>query len=157
MKALFPTFLAWFRTRSPRERWMLGLLGAALLLFFGWLSARPLWDWRADAADRRTAAARDLAEVRLAMAATEGGEISGATTPADQIEAAAMRLAAPLGFEPALEAVVGGVAFTTESVTSAVLFDWLSGLGGERIEARSLIVTENVDATLKAEGLLAGV
>lgn len=147
---------SWIMGRSPRERLMLGLLAVAVVLFVGWLTVRPLWAWRAETAEARVDAARDLVEVKRAVAAQQQTPPAASRMPADQVEAAATRTAEAAGFQPVLEVGSDGVAFTADSVTSGVLFGWLSQLAGEGVQAVELTVTENADATLNAQGVVAG-
>lgn len=152
MKAMLSAWRRWFMGRTPRERLMLTVLAAACGLFVGWLGARAVWDWRGDAAERRVEAVRALSEVNRAVQTSRSG---GGAPAGLQVEATAVREASAAGFEPVFEATGEGLAFAAEEATTAALFGWLARLSAEGVQVRTLTVTENADATLSVQGVLA--
>lgn len=155
MKALIDTARGWWSGRSLREQRLLLVMGALLggiVLWFGVIT--PTLDWRADATERRAEAEADLNLIRAGAARIAGGASSMA---ADQVQAAARRAADAGGVNAVFNPLDDGVGFSVNGATTATLFGWLAALDAEHgIEARTLTVSENADATLNAEGLLVG-
>lgn len=139
----------WLEGRTPREQVMLAVLAglaAGVLLWLG--VARPVADWKADAAGRRAQAASELALIRRAAGPGAAGPGAAVGDPAailrDSAEAAG------------LQATVSGDGFTVSAAPSRVLFGWLATLKtAHGLEAAELIVSKNADATLEAKGRLA--
>jgi general secretion pathway protein M len=49
----------------------------------------------------------------------------------------------------------GGLGFSLTNVSSAAAFGWLAALHDRKVEATTLNVVENADATISVEGALA--
>lgn len=155
MSAFFDSARGWLDGRSLREQRLLMLMGglfAAVLLWFGVIT--PTLAWRADAAERRAEAEADLALIEAGTARIKGGASS---MGADQVQAAARRVADAGGVNAVFNPLDDGVGFSINGASTATLFGWLAALKSEHgIDARVLTVSENADATLNAEGLLVG-
>ena len=155
MKTLFAKAQAWFDGRTVREQRMLALMLAVLVLCGAWLLIiQPLWSWKADAADRRARAQTDLAYV---TAQTSGApEITTATASGPAIEPLALQTAEAAGLTITTGMDESGAfGFRAANVSSAALFGWLAALKtGHGIDAVSLDIIENADATVTAEGAL---
>lgn len=155
MSDFFDSARDWLDGRSLREQRLLMLMGglfAAVLLWFGVIT--PTLAWRTDAADRRAEAEADLALIEAGTARIKGGASS---MGADQVQAAARRVADAGGVNAVFNPLDDGVGFSINGASTATLFGWLAALKSEHgIDARVLTVSENADATLNAEGLLVG-
>ena len=155
MSGAFQTARAWWSGRSLREQRLLMVMGgllAAVILWFGVVT--PSLAWRAAAVERRSDAEADLALIEAGVARIAGGASS---MDATQVEAAARRAADAGGVNATFNPLDNGVGFSINGATTAVLFGWLGTLQAEHgVEARTLTVSENADATLNAEGLLVG-
>ena len=155
MSDAFESARAWWSGRSLREQRLLmvmsGLL-TAVILWFGVFT--PALAWRVAAAERRSDAEANLTLIETGAARIVGGASS---MDAGQVQAAARRAADAGGVNATLNPLNQGVGFSVNGATTAVLFGWLGALQAEHgIEARTLTVSENADATLNAEGLLVG-
>jgi general secretion pathway protein M len=145
--------LTWWQGRSPRERVMLGVMGALLAAVIAWyLVIAPALDWRADAAQRRTEAEVRLTRIEAAASRLTPTGAGDAATVQTQAQAAADAA----GLAASFSAGERGVDFTVASAPTAVLFGWIAAIKAQHgLEPVSLAVTENADATLTAQGTLA--
>lgn len=146
--------LTWWQGRSPRERVMLGVMGALIGAVLVWyLVVSPALAWHAAAAQRRAEA-----EIRLARIETAAARlVPGAPADAATIQARAQAAADAAGLAASFSAGERGVDFTVASAPTAVLFGWIAAIRAQHgLEPVSLAVTENADATLTAQGTLAG-
>lgn len=151
MIRLTSTALAWWEGRTLREQRMLAVMGLAVLAVLVWLAVvRPAWAWREAAARERLRAENGVILVqraaRQAPSANAGGDINAAVEAANT-EAGVTPV---LGMAPD-----GALGFSLSNVGTAAAFGWLSALHNKGVEARSLSVVENTDATLTVEGSLA--
>lgn len=146
---------AWWAGRSLREQRMLLFLGGLLTCVILWFAIIiPTLSWRTNAAERRAEATADLALIE-AGAARITGEAS--SMDATQLQAAARRAADSGGVNAVFNPLDDSLGFSVNGASTAVLFGWLAALHAEHgIQARTLTVSENADATLNAEGLLVG-
>lgn len=155
MSGLLDSARTWWSGRSLREQRLLMLMGAltaGIVLWFGVIT--PSLGWRTDAAERRAEAEADLALIEAGTTRI-AGETSSMS--ADQVQAAARRAADAGGVNVVFNPLEDSVGFSINGASTAVLFGWLATLHAEHgIEARTLTVSENADATLNAEGLLVG-
>ena len=152
MNRLASTALAWWEARTRREQRMLAVMGLAVLAVLVWLAVvRPAWAWREAAARERLRAENGLILVqraaRQAPSADAGGGDINAAVEAANTEAGVTPV---LGMGPD-----GALGFSLSNVGTAAAFGWLSALHDKGVEARSLSVVENADATLTVEGSLA--
>lgn len=146
----------WWSGRTLRERRMLMVMAALLLATVVWLGVvRPVLAWRSAAADRATAAAVTLAEVRAA-AASLGPPRAPAQPPAEGLDPLIRRTAEAAGLEVVTAMNPSGQpGFQLSRVRSGPLFGWLAALEADhRLTVCSLGVVENADATLNVEGSL---
>lgn len=154
MSGLMTGVRDWLDGRSVRERRMLAGMGVAIALFLGWFGlVAPLLAFREDAA-------RDLARAQadhalLSALAGRGGGPGGRTAVEVENVAAAAASAAGLTatFTPGED---GAVRFAVSGAGTGPLFAWLAELERAGLVVRELGVTENADATLRAEGVLRG-
>ena len=147
----------WWEGRSPRERVLLGVLGALVVALLFWLTIiRPI------------DAARIAADARLDVAAQDRGRIAAVAAALQ-----ASRRTAPPALSAALPATVGKAAeaagFTlsrldpqgSERVTIAIasarspaLFAWLGVLERQGILVDRLTLRPGSDGTVAVEGVL---
>ncbi|MES2834711.1 MAG: type II secretion system protein GspM [Pseudomonadota bacterium] len=141
--------------RSLREQRLLMFMAGLLTCILLWFAIiTPTLNWRENAAERRAEAEADLLLIEAGAARIAGGASS---MGADQVLAAARRAADAGGVNAVFNPLNDGVGFSINGATTAALFGWLAALHAEQgIEARTLTVSENADATLNAEGLLVG-
>lgn len=154
MNARLEALNAWWAGRSLREQRLLMVMSGLLTAVLLWFAViAPTIAWRAGAAERRAESAADLALIEAGTARIAGGPsaMDGA-----RIEAIARRAADAGGVNVVFNPADGGLGFSANGATTAVLFGWFAVLQTQGIDARELTVSENADATLNAEGLLAG-
>ncbi|MFN3582701.1 type II secretion system protein GspM [Phenylobacterium sp.] len=124
--------IAWWTTRTPRERLLLGVMAGLLLVFGLWFGVhRPLAQARA-AAERRydralkEEAAIEIAAARIRTLRTAGGGASRKAPAAEAVNASAAAAGVTLSrVEPD---PVGGVQVAVGGVSPAQLFPWLAAL-----------------------------
>ena len=154
MNGMIAQTMAWWDGRSLREQRMLAVMGVLVFAVLAWLViVRPVWAWRADAADQRATAEADLSTIRRALgdAAPRSTGASGVDLQAVVAEVSAAGGVSPgMGMSPD-----GGLGFALTNVSTAAAFGWLAALDGRGVQATSLNVVENADATLSVEGALA--
>lgn len=154
MSGLFTSALGWLAGRSVREQRMLAGMGVAIVLFLGWFAVvAPLLAFR-------DGAARDLRRAQadhalLSALAGRSGATGGRTAPEVENVAAAAASAAGVTatFTPGED---GALRFAVSGAGTGPLFAWLAELERAGLVVRELGVTENADATLRAEGVLRG-
>jgi general secretion pathway protein M len=145
---------AWLAGRSVREQRMLAVMGAAIALFLIWFGlVAPLLAFREDAA-------RDLARAQAdhallsALSGRSGGPGGRTAVEVENVAAAAASAAGVTAtFTPGDD---GAVRFAVSGAGTGPLFAWLAELERAGLVVRELGVTENADATLRAEGVLRG-
>jgi len=143
--------------RTPRERWLLGVMFALAALVLAWfLVLRPLGDMLSAARERHGNAVAALAEARSqaeAIAALERRRPGDTAQPAETAVAAA---ASQAGFQlSALQAEgPGRVSLAIGAARPQALFGWIAALeeGGYVVERLS--ATSNPDRTLSTQILL---
>jgi general secretion pathway protein M len=155
MSGFMASARSWWAGRSLREQRLLLFLGGLLTCVILWFAViTPAINWRTNAAERRAEATADLALIEAGAARITGGASS---MDATQLQAAARRAADSGGVNAVFNPLDDSLGFSINGATTAVLFGWLAALHAEHgIEARTLTVSENADATLNAEGLLVG-
>lgn len=157
MIALFEPARRWWDGRTTREQRMLGGLGLFLGLLAIWfLILQPAWAWRAAAAERRLRAESEAVLVQAGLVRLSGSTFTGRPIPLTDLEAVARRSAETSGLTVQL-ATDGqdGVSFVAPSASTSALFGWLARLKAEHsVEAFSVSVAKNDDATLSARGSL---
>lgn len=152
---------AWWDGRTPRERTLLMVMGAALVAFLLWFGAyRPLHLAKAAAERRYDAALKDQAAVQSAAAQIrrlQAGASAPArkAPPADAVNASAATAGVTLtrvepGEAGAVEAAVGGVS-------SGKLFGWLAALQRDYgVTPRHLTVIKDDAGALAADATFGG-
>lgn len=134
-----------WQARTPRERFMLLAMAAAMALFAVWLLiVRPAADWAEDASRRRLEAETRLAAVREAPETPE--------RPAD-LEATLRTTAAAHGLEPVLAmSEEGGLGFRLTTGDGAAVLRWLTAVkAATGVEPKSLSILAD-DGPLMIEG-----
>jgi general secretion pathway protein M len=155
MKAMIKQARTWWTGRSPRERAMLSVMGgliAAVALWF--LVVSPTLTWRSEATERRAEATAQRARIEAGVARMQGSGPSMAVTDMEQV---ANQTATAASLNVAFAPEDGGLGFTVTQATTGALFGWLAQLQTEHgMTPRTLVVSENADATLSAQGVFAG-
>lgn len=158
MTAFMETARRWWWGRTGRERQMLTVMGALLLIVGVWLLVvRPAWAWKSEAAGRRDQARMALIQVERGVARlAPGARATGGAVPVDlEPVIVASATAAGVTISTGMDEG-GGLGFRAENVSSAGLFGWLAGLKASHgLGVTRLAVVENADATLSAEGAFA--
>ncbi|MDZ4364987.1 type II secretion system protein GspM [Brevundimonas sp.] len=156
MKAMIEQTRTWWTGRSPRERAMLSVMGgliAAVALWF--LVVSPTLTWRSEATERRAEASAQRARIEAGVARMQGS--SGTTMAVSDMEQVASQTATAASLNVAFAPEDGGLGFTVTQATTGALFGWLALLQAEHgMAPRTLVVSENADATLSAQGVFAG-
>lgn len=145
--------MIWWASKTPRERVLLGILGALLALVAGWLViVRPLSDMLDAARTRHGAAALALGQAKARASAPGGGAVA-ATGPVDSLAA---RTAAEAGF-PGARVASHGPGRATVSLDAArpqALFGWVAEMERRGLVVQRLRAVANADRTLSAEIIL---
>ena len=143
--------------RTPRERWLLGVMLALLAVVVIWfLVLRPLGDMLSAARERHGTAVAALAEARsqaAAIAALERGETG---RPAQPVETAVAAAASDAGFQlSTLQAEgPGRVSLAIGAARPQALFGWVGALEAQGYVVERLSASSNPDRTLSAQILL---
>lgn len=156
MNSILSNAAAWWDARTLREQRMVMIGGGLLLAVIVWLGVvRPLWTWREDAADDRALAEADQQRVAVALARLAPSD-APAAGPAPDLQAVVAEVGAQTGLTPVMGmAGDGNLGFSLSDISTAAAFGWLSALRDRGVDAVSLSVVENTDATLTVEGSLA--
>ncbi|HEX8571565.1 MAG TPA: type II secretion system protein GspM [Allosphingosinicella sp.] len=145
--------------RTPRERWLLGVMLALVVLVLAWLIIlRPLGDLLSAARERHGHAVAALAEARAqakAIAALEQDRPAAVQGPIDQAVAAA---ASEAGFQLSqLQAQgPGRVAIAIGAARPQALFGWVAALEAQGYIVERFTASSNPDRTLSAQIVLRG-
>ncbi|MBB3871392.1 type II secretion system protein GspM [Brevundimonas mediterranea] len=154
MNGLMSQAAAWWDGRTLREQRMLTVMGLAIAAVLVWLLiVRPAWTWRADAAE-----ARAVAEADLALVQTATGRMVRTDAASSDVDVAAVvaEVGSITGVTPVMGmSPDGGLGFSLTNVSSTAAFGWLAALHDRKVEATTLNVVENADATISVEGALA--
>ncbi|MDK2746285.1 MAG: type II secretion system protein M [Brevundimonas sp.] len=154
MNGLMSQAAAWWDGRTLREQRMLTVMGLAIAAVLVWLLiVRPAWAWRADAAE-----ARAVAEADLALVQTATGRMVRTDAASSDVDVAAVvaEVGSITGVTPVMGmSPDGGLGFSLTNVSSTAAFGWLAALHDRKVEATTLNVVENADATISVEGALA--
>lgn len=142
---------AWWEERTPRERRLLFVMAALLVLVAGWLLvARPLADALDGAKRRHAAAVTALAEAEAR--ADAAGRRAGvrASLPVDSLLS---RTAAEAGFAGARIAGRGPAraSIAIDAVRPPAFFAWVRAMESEGLAVESLRARANPDRTLAVE------
>jgi general secretion pathway protein M len=143
--------------RTPRERWLLGLMLALVAVVLVWLAIlRPLGDMLSAARQRHGEAVAALAEARSQAAAIADLERNRPAPFAGPIDAAVAAAASDAGFQlSGLQAEgAGRVSLAIGAAKPEALFGWIDGLEAQGYIVHSLTATANPDRTLSARIVL---
>jgi len=148
---------AMWLARTPRERWLLGIMFGLLALVLVWfLVIRPLGDLLSAARERHGKAVAALAEARAQAAAITMLERGGSAAIEGPIDRAVAAAAAEAGFQ--LSALQpegpGRVSLALGSARPQALFGWVEGLEGQGYVVERLNATSNPDRTLSVQIVL---
>lgn len=143
--------------RSPRERWLLGVMLALAALVLVWLAIlTPLSDMLSAARQRHGEAVEALAEARAQAAAITALERERPAPFAGPMDAAVAASAAEVGFQ--LSGVQpegqGRVSLAIGAAKPQALFGWIAGLEAQGYIVQSLTASSNPDRTLSARIVL---
>ena len=143
----------WWAGRTVRERWLLLVMLALIVLVIGWLGiVRPLGNAQTDARLRLETAATALAEAR-ARAAVGAEAPRPAATAQPPIDALLARTASDAGFA---NARIDAQSPTRASVVieagrPQAVFGWIGALEGQGITVEGLRARPNQDRTIQLE------
>ena len=154
MNGLMSQAAAWWDGRTLRERRMLVIMGLAVAVVLVWLLVlRPIWAWREAAGRDRAVAEADLDLIRR----VEGTESSaGESGGSVDLQAVVQQANTTAGVTPVMGmSSGGGLGFSLTNVSTGAAFGWLAALQDLKVEATSLSVVENADATISMEGEVA--
>jgi general secretion pathway protein M len=148
---------ALWRARTPRERWLLGVMFAVAALVLVWfLILRPLGDMLSAAKERHGLAVEALAEARSQAAAIAALERSRPARPGQPVETVVAAAAAEAGFQ--LSALqpdgAGRVSLALGAARPQALFGWVAGMEGQGLVVERLSASSNPDRTLSAQIVL---
>jgi general secretion pathway protein M len=150
-------FKALWLARTPRERWLLGVMLALVGLVIVWLVVlRPLSDMLSAARQRHGEAVAALAEARAQSAAIAALERNRPASFAGPIDTAVAAAASQAGFQ--LSGVQpegqGRVSLAIGAAKPQALFGWVARLEAQGYIVHSLTATSNPDRTLSARIVL---
>lgn len=143
--------------RTPRERWLLGIMLALVALVLAWLLIlRPLGDLLSAARQRHGDAIAALAEARAQAAAIGGLEKNRPAALTGPIDATVAAAASAAGFQ--LSALQpegpGRVSLAIGAAKPQALFGWIAQLEAQGFIVDRLTATGNPDRTLSAQIVL---
>jgi general secretion pathway protein M len=144
-------------TRTPRERWLLGIMLALVALVLAWLLIlRPLGDMLSAARQRHGEAVAALAEARAQAAAIGALEKNRPAAVAGPADAAVAAAASAAGFQ--LSALQpegpGRVSLAIGAAKPQALFGWIGQLEAQGFIVERLTASSNPDRTLSAQIVL---
>lgn len=140
--------------RTPRERWLLGVMIALVTLVLVWLLIlRPLSDMLSAARQRHGEAVAALAEARAQAAAIAALERSRPAPFEGPIDTALSAAASEAGFQ--LSGVQpegpGRVSIAIGAAKPQALFGWIAAIEAQGYIVQSLTASSNPDRTLSAQ------
>jgi general secretion pathway protein M len=143
--------------RTPRERWLLGVMLALVALVLVWLLVlRPLSDMLSAARQRHGEAVAALAEARAQADAIAALQRNRPAPFAGPIDAAVAAAASEAGFQ--LSGLQpegpGRVSLAIGAAKPPALFGWIGALEAQGYIVQSLTATSNPDRTLSARIVL---
>lgn len=143
--------LPWWRDRSRREQWLLGVMGALLAIVVLWLGVmRPLAAARAAAESRHAAAVTGLGEVKAMGAAIRQAEARG-TSGVPLVELAGRRVSeAGLTASGIESSGDGRVTVRIAAVRPPMMLRWIA-----EMEARDGVVVDHVSMTRNTDATVA--
>ena len=147
--------IAAWNARSPRERWLLGIMLALVGAVLVWLLIlRPLGDTLSDARERHGRAVEALAEARGQAAAITALQKANPPSVQGPLEAVVGQAASEAGFQLSRLAPEGEgrVGVSIGAARPQALFGWLAGLeAGRGLIVEQANISANADKTLSAQ------
>ncbi|WP_191554107.1 type II secretion system protein GspM [Brevundimonas aurantiaca] len=152
MNGLIAQAAAWWDGRTLRERRMLTVMGVAIAAVLAWLLiVRPPASWRDEAARTRATAEAELTAIERGTGSLVGDAKAGEV----DVSAAVAEVGPATGLTPQMGmSAEGGLGFSLTNVSTTAAFGWLAALHDRKVEATTLNVVENADATISLEGTL---
>jgi general secretion pathway protein M len=143
--------------RTPRERWLLGMMLALVALVLVWLLIlRPLGDMLSAARERHGEALAELAEARSQAAAIGRLEKDRPAALVGPIDSAVGAAATSAGFQ--LSSLQpegpGRVALAIGAARPQALFGWIGQLETQGFIVERMTASSNPDRTLSAQIVL---
>ncbi|HEX8483174.1 MAG TPA: type II secretion system protein GspM [Allosphingosinicella sp.] len=150
-------FKALWLARTPRERWLLGVMLVLVGLVLAWLLIlRPLGDSLSAAKQRHGEAVANLGEARAQAAAIGGLERNRPAALAGPLDVAITAAASEAGFQ--LSGLQpegpGRVSIAIGAARPPALFGWIGRLEGQGFVVERLTASSNPDRTLSAQIVL---
>lgn len=149
------TILLWWRGRSRREQWLLGVMTVLLALVLAWLLVvRPLGDALSDARKRHGEAVVALGEARTMAARIRAAQRQTGAAPTAPVDLLVSQSASEAGFTVArLDRQSSRQAtIVIEAVRPQAFFAWVAQLENERnLIVERLSATTNSDQTLAVQ------
>lgn len=140
----------WYGGRSPREKRLLGIMMAFLIIVIGWLGVlRPL-----DTGLAQARADQELAIIRLERVRSDALALeAGGTAATDSAQALVSRLADQAGFSPTRldPGAEGRVLTGLASAKPVALTRWLEALDAQGVFVEQISIRPNSDATLAVD------
>jgi len=148
---------ALWQARTPRERWLLGIMFALAALVLVWfLVLRPLGDMLSAARERHGHAVAALVTARAQAKEIEELERGGSMAAGEPIAQAIAAAASESGFQ--LSALQpegpGRVSLALGAARPQALFGWIAALEGQGYIVERLNATANPDRTLSVQIVL---
>jgi general secretion pathway protein M len=143
----------WWAGRTARERWMLLVMFALIVLVVGWLGiVRPLGNAQADARLRLETAVTALAEAQ-SRSVTAAAAAHPAATAQPPIDALLARTASDAGFANARIDAQGPAraALVIEAGRPQALLGWIGALEAQGVTVEGLRARPNQDRTIHLE------
>jgi general secretion pathway protein M len=143
--------------RTPRERWLLGIMLALVGVVLAWLLIlRPLGDLESAARQRHGEAVAALAEARSQAAAIGGLEKNRPAPLAGPLDQAVAEAASAAGFQ--LSGLQpegpGRVSLAIGAARPQALFGWIAQMEAQGLIVERLTASSNPDRTLSAQIVL---
>ncbi len=154
---MITTFLPWWRDRSVREQWLIGVMVLMLVVVIAWLGIiRPLGAAREAAAARRTTAIMALGDVSAMARGIRSAESRRSNSSVPLIELVSGRASeAGLTTERLEKGGDGRVTTRIAAIKSGALLCWIANLETrDGVVVDRLSITRNDDETVAADLIL---
>ncbi len=151
---MMATFLPWWRDRSLREQWLVGVMAMLLVVVIAWLGIiRPLAQARATAATRHAAAVMALGDVHAMAGAIRRAEGRRSNSSVPLIELVSGRATeAGLTTERMDTGDAGQVTTRIAAIKPSALLRWIANLETrDGVVVDRLNMTRNDDETIAAD------
>ena len=147
----------WWAGRSPRERVLLGVLGALVGLLFFWLAiVRPIDAARTSAEARLDIAAQDSGRIAAVARAVKGARQSAPPALSGPLPDIVGKAAEAVGLTLSRLDAQGSerVTIAIASARSPAFFGWLGMLERQGILVERMTLRPGSDGTIAVEGVL---